>query len=108
MTSTKKVAFPPLDSKLDYYSDWVVRMRLKLEDKMCVYALEADAPRSIDGVKPDEEVLADYRGQNNKARSQIVKYLGPYALNIVKPHIHSAKAMWQALKTAYENKSAFY
>ena len=55
---------------------------VKLEDKMCALAIEEDAPRTIDGTKPDKEVLADYWGQNNKARSQIVKYLGPYALNI--------------------------
>ena len=99
--SQTKGAFLPLDTKPDYYSDWIVRMQLKLESKLCFYAVEHDQPET-----EDPEVLADYTAQNNTARSQIVKYLGPYALNIVKPHIHSAKAMWDALKLAYENRSA--
>lgn len=100
MADGKTIAFPPLDAKLDYYSDWVVRMQLKLEEKACYYAVEHDTPAT-----EDAEIIADYQAQNNKARSQIVKYLGPYALNIVKPHISSAKAMWDALMNAYENKS---
>jgi len=99
MANSKMIAFPPLDTKLDYYSDWTVRMQLKLEEKACYYAVEHDAPDT-----DDEEILADFNTQNTKARAQIAKYLGPYALNIVKPHIASAKGMWDALRAAYENK----
>jgi len=45
-------------------------MRLKLEDKNCFYAVENDVP-ALD----DEELLADYNAQNNKARCQIAKFL---------------------------------
>jgi len=107
MANDKIIAFPPLDAKLEYYSDWVVRMQIKLEEKLCYYAVEHDPPvADADGEELDPEILADFNQQNNKAHAQIAKHLGPYALNIIKPYIHLATAMWEALRMAYSNKSA--
>ena len=60
--SQTKGAFLPLDTKPDYYSDWIVRMQLKLESKLCFYAVEHDQPET-----EDPEILADYTAQNNTA-----------------------------------------
>ena len=83
-------------------------MEIYLESKDCLNVIQNARPQVRDDV-PDEELETaqrEYDAMDRKAEAIIIRFLGPYALNIVRPHKASAYCMWEALREAYLNQSA--
>ena len=99
---------PPLDTKREYYSDWVFRVLQILDAKECADAVKAKQPVAVAGVDPGTlaSAQAEYDAMDRKARGIFTLFLGLFALNIAKKYPNGAYNMWHALQNEYQSTSA--
>ena len=101
-SSNLNLSFAPLDYRVEYYSDWSVRMKVLLRSLDCVEVLNDEDPTVIRSLTAKQ--IQEKSQKDAKAMEAIFRHLSAYALNIVRDK-RNAKEVWIALKTTYEDRS---